>query len=128
MVTRRVGLIRRNDKNQILRLTDPQRVTIDVANPTSAIWETDTRLAYLGGGTSARQIRLVGIDGSGGEGRIGAGALLPDVGASTLVLGSGDPPARYATDAKQRLWYLPPGGTWHLIKSASEVTGLTSGR
>ena len=123
-----VGLIQRNDKNQILRLTDPQRVTIDVANPTSAIWDTDTQLAYLGGGTSARQIRLVGIDGSGGEGRIGAGALLPDVGAGTLVLGSGDPPARYATDAKQRLWYLPSGGSWHLIKSTSEVTGLTSGR
>jgi hypothetical protein len=121
-----VGMIQRDNKNQILRLTEPQRVVIDVANPTSAIWTTDTQLAYLGGGTASRQVHLVGIDGSGGEGRTGAGALLPDVGAGIMVLGSGDPPSRYATDATQRLWYLPPDGTWHLVKS-SEVTGLTYG-
>ncbi len=121
-----VGMIERDAKNQILRLTEPQRLTIDAGNPTSAVWANDTQLAFLAGGTVSRQVQLVSIDGSQSAGVTGPGALLPDVGATTLVLGSGEPPTRYATDSKQRVWYLPPDGAWHVLKSA-EVTGLTYG-
>ncbi len=122
-----VGLIQRDTKNQIVRLTDPRQLSIDAPSPTSAVWATDTQLAYLGGAASNRQVRYVSIDGSTNEGRTGAGALLPAVGADTLVLGSGDPPARYATDTRQRVWHLPPDGTWRLLK-LTEVTGLTYGQ
>jgi len=122
-----VGMIQRSDKNEILRLTEPQRIGIDAANPTSAVWATDTQLAFLADSTTGRQVRFVRIDGSESENGAGAGALLPDVGASILVLGSGNPPTRYATDARQRVWYLPPGGSWRVVKS-KEVTGLTYGR
>ncbi len=121
-----VGLIERNDKNQIIRLESPERVAIDSAKPSSAVWTSDTQLAFLAGSDVSRQVQLVSIDGSVPDTGSG-GALLPDVGAAVLVLGSGDPAMRYATDSKQRLWYLPPGGTWHLVKSDA-ITGLTYGR
>ena len=121
-----VGMIERDAKNQILRLSDPQRLTIDAGNPTSAVWVSDSQLAFLAGGTLSRQVQLVSIDGSQIAGVAGPGALLPDVGAAVLVIGSGSPPTRYATDSKQRVWYLPPDGAWHVVKSA-EVTGLTYG-
>ncbi|MEO6605751.1 MAG: LpqB family beta-propeller domain-containing protein, partial [Aeromicrobium sp.] len=122
-----VGFVDRNDKNQILRLTEPQRLTVDAATPTSAVWATDTQLAYLAGSKISRQVQFIRIDGSAGDRDAGGGALLPDVGANDLVLGTGDPAVRYATDNKQRVWYLPPHGTWHVVKS-TKVTGLTSGR
>ncbi|GAA3514135.1 MtrAB system accessory lipoprotein LpqB [Aeromicrobium panaciterrae] len=121
-----VGLIERNDKNQITGLAPPVRVPIDAAKPSSAVWTTDTQLAFLAGSDVSRQVQLVSIDGSVPNSGP-AEALLPDVGADLLVLGSGDPAARYATDITQRLWYLPPGGTWHLVKTPT-VTGLTYGR
>ena len=122
-----VGFVERDDKNQILRLTDPQRLTVGTGTPTSAVWAGDTQLAYLAGSNLSRQVQLIRIDGSAGDAGVSGGALLPNVGANDLVLGAGDPAARYATDAKQRVWYLPPHGTWRLLKSA-KITGLTSGR
>ncbi len=122
-----VGFIQRDVKNQIQRLTDPRRLTVDAATPTSAVWAGDTQLAYLAGSKISRQVQFVRIDGSAGDGGASGGALLPDVGANDLVLGSGDPAVRYATDAKKRVWYLPPHGTWRVLKSG-KVTGLTSGR
>ncbi len=121
-----VGYIERNDKNQLLRLTDPQRLTVDAATPTSAVWASDTQLAYLAGSKISRQVQFIRIDGSAGDKAESGGALLPDVGANDLVLGAGDPAVRYATDSRQRVWYLPPRGAWHVVKSA-KVTGLTSG-
>lgn len=122
-----VGLIERNDKNQILRLTEPQRLTVDAATPTSAVWSTDTQLAYLAGSKISRQVQFIRIDGSASDRDAGGGALLPDVGATDLALGTGDPAARYASDNRQRVWYLPPHGTWRVVKSA-KITGLTYGR
>lgn len=122
-----VGMIQRSDKNQIVRLTEPQPLAVDAATPTSAVWESDTQLAYLAGSRISRQVQHIRIDSSAGDRGVVGGALLPDVGAGVLVLGAGDPPIRYATDTKNRVWYLPPEGTWHVIKSA-EVTGLTYGR
>lgn len=120
-----VGLIERNEKNQIVRLAAPTRVATDYAKPSSAVWATDTRLVFLAGSDVSRQTQLVSIDGSVPE--VGtSSALLPDVGADVLVLGAGDPADRYVTDAKQRLWYLPAGGTWRLVKS-QKITGLTYG-
>ncbi len=120
-----VGMIARDDKDQVRQLTEPRRITIDLANPTSAVWTSDTQLAFLAGSTAGRQVHTVRIDGSDTEGGASGGALLPEVGAEILVLGSGDPQTRYATDVKKRVWYLPSDGTWHLIKS-TPVTGLTS--
>lgn len=122
-----VGMIQRSDKNQILRLSEPQPLEVDAATPTSAVWASDTQLAYLAGSKLSRQVQFIRIDGSEGDSGVGGGALLPDVGADVLVLGAGDPPTRYATDTKNRVWYLPPDGTWHVVKS-EDVTSLTYGR
>lgn len=124
-----VGMIERSDKNKILRLGEPQRVPVSAAAPTSAIWATDTQLSFLADSESGRQVHFVRIDGSEATGgATGTGALLPDVGANILVAGSGDPPPRYATDDRQRIWYLPTDGTtWRVLK-ARNVTGLTYGR
>lgn len=120
-----VGLIQRSDKNQVLRLMDPTRLSIGAAAPSSAVWATDSQLAYLAGSKVSRQVQLVRIDSSAGGDNFGGGALLPDVGAEDLVLGSEE--THYVTDNKNRVWYLPEDGTWRIIKSP-EVTGLTYGR
>lgn len=122
-----VGQIERSGENQVVRLADPQPLAVDAATPSSAVWVTDTQLAYLAGSKISRQVQHIRIDSSPGDIGAGGGALLPDVGAGVLVLGAGDPPTRYATDTKNRVWYLPPDGTWHVVKS-SDVTGLTYGR
>lgn len=122
-----VGMIQRSDKNEILRLTDPLPLAVDAATPTSAVWASDTQLAYLAGSKISRQVQYIRIDSSAGDSGVGGGALLPDVGADVLVFGAGDPATRYVTDSKNRVWYLPPDGTWHVVKSA-DVTGLTYGR
>ena len=123
-----VGMIQRSDKNQILRLTEPQPLAVDAATPTSAVWASRHPAGLSSAAArSAGRSSYIRIDSSAGDGGAGGGALLPDVGADILVLGAGDPPTRYATDTKHRVWYLPPDGTWHVVKSA-EVTGLTYGR
>ncbi len=91
-------------------------------------WSSGTELSYLADSQSGRQVYTTAIDGSSTSGGLSrGGALLPDVRPSTLATGVGPTPNRYATDARDRLWFLEPGGSWRLLPDI-KVTGLTYGR
>ncbi|MCW2750600.1 MAG: hypothetical protein JWR83_1710 [Aeromicrobium sp.] len=122
-----VGAIQRDAKDHVIGLGDPKRLTTSAENPTSAIWASGTRISFLGNSESGRQVYTTIIDGSATTGGVaGGGALLPDVDAGTLVLGTGQTPPRYATDARHRLWFLPADGSWRVL-ALRGVTGLTYG-
>lgn len=124
----RVGWVERDRKDRILGLGDPTEIYTPAASPRSLSWSSGTEVSYLAETQSGRQVFTTAIDGSltsGGLSR--GGVLLPDVGASTLAIGTGPTPNRYAADARNRLWFLAPGASWRLLPGA-KVTGLTYGR
>lgn len=123
-----VGAIRRDAKDRVLGLGDPHRLSTSVEQPTSAVWQSGTQLSFLGASQSGRQIYTAIIDGSETTGGVaGGGPLLPDIDAESLVVGTGQSPPRYATDARHRLWFQPADGAWRVL-GARGVTGLTYGR
>ncbi|MBC7632233.1 LpqB family beta-propeller domain-containing protein [Aeromicrobium sp.] len=123
-----VGTIRRDAKDRVIGLGEPVRVFITAARPRSATWTSGTELSFLADSNSGVQVYTAAIDGSATTGGAsGGGALLPDVRAGSLVVGSGTTPTQYATDARRRLWNLVPGRSWKLLDTTG-VTGLTSGR
>ncbi|MEJ7633987.1 LpqB family beta-propeller domain-containing protein [Aeromicrobium sp.] len=123
-----VGRVLRDADDRILGLGGPARVFTGARSPRAATWSSGTELSYLAESRSGRQIYSSAIDGSSTiEGISRGGALLPDVDAGTLAIGPDDTSPRYATDARKRLWYLPPGESWQLL-STTGVTGLTYGR
>jgi hypothetical protein len=123
-----VGSILRDAKDRILGLGDPIRVSTTAERPRSAVWSSGSELTFLAESGSGEQLYAVAIDGSATTGGIiGGGPLLPDVDADTLVIGTGQTPPRYVTDARHRLWYLAPGGSWIMVDSTG-ITGLTFGR
>lgn len=122
------GSIVRDAKDRILGLGGPVRVPTTARAPRSAMWASATELTFLAESASGVQVYTASIDGSstsGGAAR--GGALLPVADAGAMVIGTGEAPSRYATDARRRLWLLSPGGTWRLL-DRSGVTGLTMGR
>jgi hypothetical protein len=122
-----VGAIRRDIKDHVIGLSDPEPLTTSAESPTSANWASGTRISFLGASESGRQVYTTIIDGSATTGGVaGGGALLPDVGVGTMVLGTSQTPPRYATDAKHRLWFLPADGSWRVL-ALRGVTGLTYG-
>ena len=122
-----VGAVRRDIKDHIIGLTDPHRLNTSAANPTSATWVSGTRVAFLGDSQSGRQVYTAIIDGSATTGGVtGGSALLPAVDSRTLVVGTGAAPPRYATDARDRLWYLPNDAPWRML-ALRGLTGLTYG-
>jgi hypothetical protein len=123
-----VGVVVRDAKDRIVSLGDPARVSTTARHPRSAVWSSGTELAFLADSESGVQVYTAAIDGSSTRGGITTGgALLPDVDADTLVIGTGETPPRYVTDAQSRLWYLSLEGSWKLVKSI-RITGLTYGR
>jgi hypothetical protein len=123
-----VGVVVRDAKDRIVSLGDPARVSTMARHPRSAVWSSGTELSFLADSESGVQVYTAAIDGSSTTGGItSGGALLPDVDANTLVIGTGETPPRYATDARSRLWYLSPEGSWKLVKY-TRITGLTYGR
>jgi hypothetical protein len=122
-----VGAVRRDARDRVIGLTTPRHLRTAVENPTSATWASGTRVSFLGDSESGRQVYTAIIDGSDTTGGVsGGGALLPVAHADTLVVGTAEAPPRYATDAKHRLWFLPPDGSWSQVKLRG-VTGLTYG-
>jgi hypothetical protein len=122
-----VGSVLRNAKDRIVGLGSPSPVYTPARGPGSVTWSSGTELSYLARSESGRQVYTTAIDGSSTSGGLArGGSLLPDVGAGVLAIGTGQTPARYATDARRRLWFLPPGGSWALL-STTGVTGLTYG-
>ena len=123
----RVGWVKRDAKDRILALGSPAVVYTPAAAPRSVSWLSGTELGYLAESQSGRQVYTTAIDGSATTGGLSRdGALLPDVGASVLAIGVGPTPNRYATDSRNRLWFLAPGGSWRLLTD-DKVTGLTYG-
>lgn len=123
-----VGAIRRDPQDHVIGLGNPHRLTTSAENPASAAWESGTRVSFLGDSESGRQVYTAIIDGSATTGGVAGGtALLPDVNAGTMVVGTGQTPPRYATDARHRLWFLPADGSWRVL-GVRAVTGLTYGR
>lgn len=123
-----VGAVRRDATDRILGLGTPSAVYTPAPSPRSVSWSSGTELSYLGDSQSGRQVYTTAIDGSSTTGGLSrGGVLLPDVGAGTLAVGPGDTANRYATDARNRLWFLAPGGSWQLLPGI-KVTGLTYGR
>ena len=124
----RVGWVRRDTRDRILGLSDPTTVHTTAGSPGSVSWSSGTELTYLADSQSGRQVYTTAIDGSSTTGGLArGGALLPDVGASTLAIGSGQTPNRYAVDARNRLWFLAPEESWQLLPG-TRVTSLTYGR
>jgi len=124
----RVGTVRRDAKDRILGLGSPSTVYTPAASPRSASWSSATELSYLAESQSGRQVYSTAIDGSATSGGLSrGGVLLPDVGANALAVGGGPSANRYATDARGRLWFVAPGGSWQLLPNL-KVTGLTYGR
>ncbi|MEV7395664.1 LpqB family beta-propeller domain-containing protein [Aeromicrobium sp. NPDC092404] len=123
----RVGWVERDTKDRVLGLGDPTSVFTPATAPRSVTWSSGTDVSYLAETQTGRQVHTTAIDGSSTSGGLSRdGALLPDVGATDLAVGTGETPARYATDARRRLWFLPAGQSWQLL-SARGVTGLTYG-
>jgi hypothetical protein len=122
-----VGAIQRDAKDRVIGLSDPKRLTTSAENPTSVTWESGTRVSFLGDSEQGRQVYTAIIDGSATTGGASSGnALLPDVDADTLVVGTAPSPPRYATDPQHRLWFLPNDGSWRKVGEHG-VTGLTYG-
>ena len=122
-----VGTIRRDAKDRVLGLGNPHQLATSAENPSSAAWESGTTVSFLGDSESGRQVYTAIIDGSATTGGVaGGGALLPDVDAGTMVVGTAQSPPRYATDARNRLWFLPADGSWRVL-DLKGVTGLTYG-
>lgn len=122
-----VGRVLRDVKDRILGLGDPSPVHTPARAPRSATWSSGTELAYVADNQAGRQLYLTSVDGAsttGGGSR--GGALLPDVDADTLAIGTGQSPASYVTDERKRLWYLPATGTWRVLRTGG-VTALTYG-
>ena len=123
-----VGSVMRAATDHILSLGDPAGVHTSAGSPRSVSWSSGTGLSYLAASQSGRQVYTSAIDGSSTSGGISrGGALLPDVDARTLATATGEAPNRYATDARNRLWFLAPGESWRLLSKA-RVTGLAYGR
>jgi len=123
-----VGAVRRDAKDRVLGLGTPSEVYTPAPSPRSVSWSSGTELSYLAESQSGRQVYTTAIDGSSTTGGLSrGGVLLPDVGARALALGSGGSANRYATDARNRLWFLAPGGSWRLLPGI-RLTGLTYGR
>ena len=123
-----VGWVKRNAKDRILGLSDPTEVYTSARSPRSVSWSSGTELTYLAESQSGRQVYTTAIDGSSTSGGLSrGGALLPDVRPTTLAIGVGQSPNRYAADARGRLWFLQPSESWQLLPG-TRVTGLTYGR
>jgi hypothetical protein len=123
-----VGRVRRDDDDRVVGLGVPSRVLTTADQPRSAAWSSGTELSFLGDSEAGVQVYQARIDGSATTSEVTrSGALLPDVGAQALAIGPGSNHVLYVTDAGNRLWFLPPGGSWRMIESPP-VTGLTFGR
>jgi hypothetical protein len=123
-----VGRVLRDVTDQVMGLGDPARVPTSVPSPRSVSWSSSTELAFLGDSQAGVQVYQVSIDGSETTSEVSRSrSLLPDVGARTLAIGQGRSQFLYVTDRRDRLWYLPPGGSWRTLDT-SPVTGLTVGR
>lgn len=122
-----VGAVAVDEDGRPARLGRPRRLAPTVEGARSPAWATSgTRLSFLGDSDAGAQVFAVNVDGSGLEGADrGGAALLPDVGARQLVTDRGDTPALWVVDARDRLWHLPPGGSWSLV-DAGEVTSVAA--
>ncbi len=122
----RVGVVSEADDVAAPRLEASSQVAPDVANPGQVVWLDLTRLAVVGDGETGRQVYRAHIDGSPSDASAGTAPRLPNVTITAVAAGQGDDPDLYVTDSRERLWYLPAGGSWRLMGVVG--TGLTSGR
>lgn len=123
-----VGRVLRDVTDEVRDLDAPSRVFTTALSPRAASWASTTELAFLGDSEAGVQVYRVAIDGSQTTSEVSrSGSLLPDVGADALAFGTGRSQVVYATDERDRLWFLPPGGSWRVLET-SPVTGLTIGR
>jgi len=119
--------VQRDKNDRLTSLGDPRRLSIGVGDPHSVDWVTTTRLGFLGASDAGVQLYDVALDGTGVMGGdTGGGPLLPDVDATVLTGRTGENAARWVLDARRRLWYLPPDGTWRLIDDR-RFSGLSTG-
>ena len=122
-----VGPVRRDRDDNLIGFGDPRRLGIGVDDPHSVDWASPTRIGFLGGSGSGVQVYSVAIDGTDvSGGATGGGPLLPDVGATTLAGSTSPGAARWVVDARRRLWYLPPDGSWELVDKRA-YSGLSTG-
>lgn len=118
--TVRVGRVLRDADGVVTGLGSADRIGLDAAAPRSAVWSDNVRVSFLAASDAGIQVQTALIDGSTVSGEsTGGRALLPDVDAARLVVGSGPDPATYATDPRGRLWYLGAGGSWRLVDSGA---------
>ena len=122
-----VGPVRRDEDDRLTSLGPPRRLSIGVTDPRSVDWVSTTRLGFLGGSDAGVQLYDVGLDGTDLEGGdTGSGPLLPDVDAIVLTGRTGEDSARWVLDARRRLWFRPPDGSWRLIDDR-RFSGLSTG-
>lgn len=123
-----VGPVLRDVQDRVMGLGPATRVVTTAQQPRSASWSSGTELSFLGDSEVGVQVYQVSIDGSQTTSEVSrSGSLLPDVGADTLAIDASGSRVLYVTDNRERLWFLPIGGSWRQIQKP-EVTALTFGR
>jgi Lipoprotein LpqB beta-propeller domain/Sporulation and spore germination len=122
-----VGPVHRDRDGRLTALGNPQRLDVGVGDPRSVGWISTTRFGFLGAsdaGVQRYEVAYDGTDLTGGD--TGGGPLLPDVDAESLAGRTGENAARWVLDARRRLWYLPPDGSWRLVDDR-RFSGLSTG-
>lgn len=122
-----VGPVHRDRDGRLTALGQPRRLETGVAEPRSVGWVSTTRFGFLGAsdaGVQRYEVAYDGTDLTGGD--TGGGPLLPDVDAASLAGRTGENTARWVVDARRRLWYLPPDGSWRLVDDR-RFSGLSTG-
>ena len=122
-----VGQVRRDKDGRLAALGQPRRLAVGVGEPRSVGWVSTTRFGFLGASDAGVQRYEVAYDGTDLTGGVtGGGPLLPDVDAASLAGRTGENAARWAVDARRRLWYLPPDESWRLVDDR-RFFGLSTG-
>lgn len=120
-----VGVLVRDPKdNRVVGVADVRALPLaasDVSRPLSAAWRSATSVAVLGSlDASYPQVFLAGIDGSSITGAtLSREAVLPDVGASSVVSSGVAEASTYVADRRGRLWLQNAEGRWQQVSNTT---------
>ncbi len=126
--TVRVGnIIRTTKQDRVKSLSDS--TAIDAAEGGwSPVWTNGVRIAFLGTNrVGTPSVLTVLVDGSSVTSGAGGRAVLPDLSARTVRVGSRTNADSYVTAGDGFLWHLGPGGTWQLVDADKPITSVGFG-
>lgn len=125
----RVGRVLRGGDGAVVGLGAPRRLDLGTRTVRSAVWSDGVRISFLAATSAGTQVQTALIDGSSvSGGSTGGRALLPDVDARSLAIGSGADQASYVLDADGRLWVLAGSRSWTPVADVGPVRSLDHDR